>query len=92
MQINSFLTPVGLITITELKEHLVSLRWGKSDKISQTPLISETVRQLNAYFQGKLKIFDLPIQTQGTPFQKNGFPHVTTEPSSLTAAKALTVE
>tara|TARA_B100000686_G_C16584451_1_gene859949 strand:- start:361 stop:819 length:459 start_codon:yes stop_codon:yes gene_type:complete len=70
MQLNSFFTPVGLITITELKEHLVSLRWGKTNKCSRTPLISETVRQLNAYFQGKLEVFDLPIQTQGTSFQK----------------------
>lgn len=33
------------------------------------PLARETVRQLEAYFAGKLWRFDLPLVPQGTPFQ-----------------------
>ncbi|MET7717312.1 methylated-DNA--[protein]-cysteine S-methyltransferase [Streptomyces sp. NPDC005407] len=30
----------------------------------------ETVRQLDAYFAGELKEFDLPMRLEGTPFQR----------------------
>src|SRR5215475_13561175 len=34
------------------------------------PLLKETVRQLRAYFAGDLRVFDLPLELQGTDFQK----------------------
>lgn len=34
------------------------------------PLLREAVRQLRAYFDGKLRSFDLPLDMQGTEFQK----------------------
>ncbi len=35
-----------------------------------TPLLTETVNQLNAYFQQELETFDLPILLAGSDFQK----------------------
>jgi len=32
--------------------------------------LQDAVRQLRAYFDGALRIFDLPLDMQGTPFQK----------------------
>ena len=37
----------------------------------RTPLLDETVRQLDAYFLGKRQQFDLPLLTVGTLFQKS---------------------
>lgn len=34
------------------------------------PLLAETVRQLNAYFDGELTEFDLPLAPHGTEFQQ----------------------
>ncbi|HTS64290.1 MAG TPA: methylated-DNA--[protein]-cysteine S-methyltransferase [Candidatus Acidoferrales bacterium] len=34
------------------------------------PLLREAARQLRAYFGGKLREFDIPLNMQGTPFQK----------------------
>jgi len=34
------------------------------------PLIQEARRQLEKYFAGELRQFDLPLDLQGTPFQK----------------------
>ncbi|GAA4428524.1 methylated-DNA--[protein]-cysteine S-methyltransferase [Bremerella cremea] len=33
------------------------------------PVLAETARQLEEYFQGKRKTFDLPLRMDGTPFQ-----------------------
>jgi methylated-DNA-[protein]-cysteine S-methyltransferase len=33
------------------------------------PLVEEAVRQLRAYFEGRLWRFDLPLDPRGTPFQ-----------------------
>ena len=35
----------------------------------ETPVLRETARQLDAYFSGKLRQFDLPLRLTGTPFQ-----------------------
>ena len=34
-----------------------------------TPLLQEAARQLNAYFDGTLTVFDLPLYMEGTPFR-----------------------
>lgn len=34
------------------------------------PLLQKCIIQLNEYFDGKRKIFDLPVQQQGTSFQQ----------------------
>lgn len=44
------------------------VRPDASWKEDQKPL-KETIRQLNAYFAGKLEQFDLPLAPEGTPFQ-----------------------
>lgn len=36
----------------------------------ETPLLKEAHRQLDAYFDGRLKTFDLPYLLEGTPFQQ----------------------
>lgn len=35
-----------------------------------SPVLKETARQLEAYFAGKLQVFDLPLYTGGTPFRQ----------------------
>jgi methylated-DNA-[protein]-cysteine S-methyltransferase len=40
------------------------------DRDDAHPLLVEAVRQLTAYFTGDLKHFDLPVDPQGTPFQR----------------------
>ncbi|MDR2098833.1 MAG: methylated-DNA--[protein]-cysteine S-methyltransferase [Rickettsiales bacterium] len=34
----------------------------------KTPLLSEALKQFDAYFKGKLKKFDLPLEPRGTDF------------------------
>lgn len=64
--------PVGNLTIGEeegalrcitLSEFSGTGRWG------ETELIKETRRQLDEYFEGRRKVFDLPLEMKGTLFQ-----------------------
>jgi len=42
---------------------------GKAS-LRETPLLIETFCQLDAYFHGRLRAFDLPLAPKGTPFQR----------------------
>ena len=41
-----------------------------STRNDRQPLLKEAALQLRAYFAGDLRAFDLPLDMQGTPFQK----------------------
>src|ERR1700748_1907451 len=69
----SYLTcssPLGQLTLFEEDGAIVSLDWGAVEGGEETPLLNEAVRQVEAYFDGDLKIFDLPLRPAGTAFQK----------------------
>ena len=61
-------SPLGPITIREEDDHIRALDWGHgADNLPQTPLLIEAAAQLNAYFDHRLKRFDLPISFPATP-------------------------
>ena len=65
-------TPLGFVTLTAKDERLVALQFTpqpSSVMIPDNPLLREAGRQLQAYFAGRLKAFDLPLQPKGTAFQ-----------------------
>ena len=62
-------SPLGPLLLTEEDGALVSLGWGEGGT-DETPLLIEARRQLGLYFSGKLRAFDLPLATRGTPFQR----------------------
>ncbi len=49
---------------------LVSLDWGWVRDQAETPLLSRTKNLLNAYFEGELQDFDLPLNLVGTTHQR----------------------
>lgn len=64
-------SPLGVLKINCSDEAVHSVLFmdeepGISD---EHPLLERTIDQLNAYFQGILKQFDLPLKPEGTPFQ-----------------------
>src|SRR5690606_36332091 len=60
--------PVGDITIHEWDGAIVSLDWGWGSLQEPSPLLKEAKCQLEAYFDGDLKTFDLPLAPGGTSF------------------------
>ncbi|WP_119167374.1 methylated-DNA--[protein]-cysteine S-methyltransferase [Algihabitans albus] len=63
-------SPVGRLTLTERDGALVSLVWGESAGSDETPLLRSVTQHLAAYFEGDLKMFELPLAPDGTAFQK----------------------
>jgi methylated-DNA-[protein]-cysteine S-methyltransferase len=63
-------SPIGDLTISEDEGEIVSIDWGWARDQKATPLLKNAKRQLDAYFDGTLEKFDLPLRVEGTPFQK----------------------
>lgn len=63
-------SPIGDLTISEENEKLVSIDWGWSPFQKKTPLLLETKKLLEYYFDGDDLKFDLPLNPHGTIYQK----------------------
>ncbi len=71
-------SPVGVLKIITDAEYIVGLDFCKPEtKIAVDNKISKLAQtcidQLNQYFAGKRKSFDLPLQPKGTDFQKQAW-------------------
>ncbi len=67
-------TIIGKITITECNSQITSIDFGLTDakqyNMKETALIKEARKELEEYFKGDRKTFNLPLALKGTPFQK----------------------
>ena len=64
-------SPVGILTITEEDGFITGIQAGAEGGSSrETVLLAEAVRELNEYFAGTRKTFELPLAARGTVFQK----------------------
>jgi methylated-DNA-[protein]-cysteine S-methyltransferase len=72
-------SPVGPLRLVAENEELLEIRFlaslrptaspGGGRDEAETDLLRETRAQLDAYFAGELREFDLPLAPRGTPFQ-----------------------
>ena len=67
-------TPIGVLTLTEEAGALTGVLFGPDAPEGalrmETPLIRRAFAQLEEYFRGERKAFDLPMDARGTPFQR----------------------
>lgn len=73
-------SPVGILTLVARGDRLAAVLWeiervnrvrlGTLIENETHPILVETERQLNEYFAGTRTRFDLPLDFQGTEFQK----------------------
>lgn len=68
-------TEIGNIYIAEEDNFITNLYFKderdlEGSEIKETPLIKEAKKQLDEYFKGKRKEFDLPLKAIGTEFQQ----------------------
>jgi methylated-DNA-[protein]-cysteine S-methyltransferase len=65
----SYQSPAGALTVFEEAGSIVAIDWGSTPNAQFTPLLERAQIQLDAYFNGSLKDFDLPLRPTGTEFQ-----------------------
>jgi methylated-DNA-[protein]-cysteine S-methyltransferase len=63
-------TPLGPITVSEEAGALVALDWGWGSEQHPTRLLERARDQLQAYFDGDLHDFTLPLAPFGTPYRQ----------------------
>jgi methylated-DNA-[protein]-cysteine S-methyltransferase len=67
-------SPMGPVTVVSTDKGVASVHFGKSVpsgiKADESGA-SEAVKQLSEYFAGKRTRFELPLDIEGTPFQKS---------------------
>ena len=83
-------SPLGPLSIVGSAEAVESIGWNldrassTADTANSCPLLDECVRQLQAYFDGRLTAFDLPVAPAGTNFQQRVWQRLMTIPFGQT--------
>lgn len=77
-----FCSRTGLKPVTEEGHEVLAKVSGKREffKEKMTPLLKKTMKELEEYFEGKRKEFDLPLRPEGTPFQLKAWEGLRTIP------------
>ncbi len=67
-------SPIGILTLAEEDGFLTRLIYQEKvitpHIVEKTPLLRDAEEQLEEYFKGERKEFDLPLSPRGTEFQK----------------------
>ncbi len=63
-------TPIGAITVSEEDGALVALDWGWGRDQTETTILRRACAELQAYFDGDLHGFTLPLNPAGTPYRR----------------------
>lgn len=66
----SISTPIGFLTVFEDAGAIVVIEFGRAGDSRPSPLLEEATRQLDAYFAGRRRRFDLPLKPAGSRFQR----------------------
>jgi methylated-DNA-[protein]-cysteine S-methyltransferase len=91
-------SPVGVLTLVASDKGVAAILWenddpgrvrlGPLEEDRNHPLLLETERQLKDYFAGRLERFSLPLEFNGTDFQKKVWAALTTIPFGETRSYA----
>jgi methylated-DNA-[protein]-cysteine S-methyltransferase len=67
-------TPVGILRACASDTALCALEFTNASNVPSctlTPLLEQTSRELQEYFAGSRRVFEVPLELRGTPFQKS---------------------
>jgi len=82
-------SPIGWLEIQASRDAVTSLvvcGERKDDVCGDSPALVECVRQLDEYFNGRRKCFDLKVRQSGTEFQQSVWNALTTIPFGKTVS------
>lgn len=68
----TFNSPVGKILIIESDNSIVGVHfYDNAEFCDDTPLLRETIKQLDEYFRGSRREFSVPLRAKGSEFQQS---------------------
>ncbi len=85
-------SPVGRLSITEHGGALVRIAWTDREaddpraQLGETSLLARAAKQLDEYFTGARRDFDLPLAPRGTAFQRRVWTEMVRIPYGATAS------
>ena len=80
-------TPVGFVRIRAEEDYITSISIRDEECVetpSDSPMINLAIKQLDEYFEGTRKEFDLPLNQAGTEFQQQVWQQLLTIPYGKT--------
>ncbi|MGM0546016.1 MAG: methylated-DNA--[protein]-cysteine S-methyltransferase [Bacteroidota bacterium] len=68
-------SPLGTLQLTAVEHGLTAINYNNHNPTEsldqqQLPVLTKTIDQLNEYFEGQRKSFDIPLALNGTKFQQ----------------------
>ncbi len=82
-------SPAGIIEIAEDDGYISSVRFVAEmpqGEAATNAVLEKAVTQLEEYFRGERKAFDLPLKQEGTAFQKKAWDYLLTIPYGETVS------
>jgi methylated-DNA-[protein]-cysteine S-methyltransferase len=81
-------SPIGLVEIGGTASAVTTLYFvdQRRTPCTSTPVVDRAIQQVEAYFQGRLSEFDVPLALQGTPFQQGVWQQLLAIPFGLTTS------
>jgi methylated-DNA-[protein]-cysteine S-methyltransferase len=73
MNLRGYAAPFGPLVIGSEDGAIVKLRFGECGDSDPCPVLDLCIRELDAYFAGKLREFTVPVNPRGTEFQKKAW-------------------
>lgn len=63
-------SPIGALTVTEDGDAIIAVDFADAHARDELPLLARARRQIDEYFAGKRRDFDLALAIQGSAFQR----------------------
>jgi methylated-DNA-[protein]-cysteine S-methyltransferase len=70
MHETTYISPLGPIRLRADDDALLELTFGEASGDDDTPILAATRQQLDEYFDGERKTFDLPLRLEGSPWEQ----------------------
>jgi len=69
-----YISPIGVLVLSCTEEGLIAITHSESEKNNLTyseshPILIQAANELDQYFAGERKVFDVPVKITGTEFQ-----------------------
>lgn len=73
MPVTEVETWLGRLSIHETDGAVTQLQWNGSGRKEETPVLKEAAAQVQAYMEGRLRTFDLPLRPKGGELHQQVF-------------------